>query len=31
MGDGKGVDQIEQTGILDAFAQGEEECAGLGR
>jgi hypothetical protein len=31
LGDGKGIDQIEQTGILDAFAEGEEECAGLGR
>jgi len=31
MGDGKGVDHLEQTGILAAFEQGEAECAGLGR
>lgn len=31
MGDGKGVDHLEQTGIFDAFARGEAECAGLGR
>jgi len=31
MGDGKGVDHLEATGILAAFEQGEEECAGLGR
>lgn len=31
MGDGKGIDQLEQTGIFAAFEQGEEECAGLGR
>lgn len=31
MGDGKGIDQLEQTGILALFDQGEEECAGLGR
>jgi hypothetical protein len=31
LGDGKGIDQIEQTGILEVFEQAEEECAGLGR
>jgi hypothetical protein len=31
MGDGKGIDHLEQTGIFAAFEQGEEECAGLGR
>jgi len=31
MGDGKGVDHLEQTGILAAFEQGEAECAVLGR
>jgi hypothetical protein len=31
MGDGKGMDHLEATGILAVFAQAEEECAGLGR
>lgn len=31
MGDGKGIDHLEATGIFAAFQQGEEECAGLGR
>ena len=31
MGDGKGIDHLEQTGILAVFEQAEEECAGLGR
>jgi hypothetical protein len=31
MGDGNGIDHLEQTGIFAAFEQGEEECAGLGR
>lgn len=31
MGDGKGIDHLEQTGIFAVFDQAEEECAGLGR
>ena len=31
MGDGKGLDHLEDTGIFAAFEHGEEECAGLGR
>ena len=31
MGDGKGIDHLEATGIFAAFEQAAGECAGLGR
>jgi len=30
LGDGKGIDHLEQSGIFEAFLQGSEECAAAG-